>query len=122
MASAQHIRQVRTSFLTNLIDLVLQIPISSIPDPDNHLGCSSLGYYAIYHGHNDMLLRRLYSTVMRIASPEYVEGPVYRHNTQHSSIVDRKIKVGFLSGFFYHHSVGLLMQGVITHLDRYSLY
>ena len=30
------------------------------------------------------------------------------------------IRVGFLSFFFYHHSVGLLMQGVIKHLNRYD--
>ncbi len=29
-----------------------------------------------------------------------------------------KIRVGFLSYFFHHHSVGLLLQGVITHLNR----
>lgn len=30
----------------------------------------------------------------------------------------RRIKVGFLSAFFYHHSVGLLVEGVVTRLDR----
>ena len=30
----------------------------------------------------------------------------------------RRLKVGFLSGFFYHHSVGLLVEGVVTRLDR----
>ncbi|CAN0391068.1 unnamed protein product, partial [Scytosiphon promiscuus] len=30
----------------------------------------------------------------------------------------RRIRVGFLSAFFYHHSVGLLTEGVVTRLDR----
>jgi predicted O-linked N-acetylglucosamine transferase (SPINDLY family) len=30
---------------------------------------------------------------------------------------DGRLRVGFLSYFFYHHSVGLLMQGVIKNLD-----
>ena len=30
----------------------------------------------------------------------------------------RRLRVGFLSGFFYHHSVGLLVEGVVTRLDR----
>lgn len=30
----------------------------------------------------------------------------------------RRIKVGFLSAFFFHHSVGLLVEGVVTRLDR----
>lgn len=30
----------------------------------------------------------------------------------------RRVRVGFLSAFFYHHSVGLLMEGVVTRLDR----
>ncbi|CAM9822261.1 unnamed protein product, partial [Hapterophycus canaliculatus] len=29
-----------------------------------------------------------------------------------------RIRVGFLSAFFYHHSVGLLTEGVVTRLDR----
>ncbi|CAM9506285.1 unnamed protein product [Ectocarpus sp. 12 AP-2014] len=30
----------------------------------------------------------------------------------------RRIRVGFLSAFFYTHSVGLLVEGVVTRLDR----
>lgn len=30
----------------------------------------------------------------------------------------RRLRVGFLSAFFFHHSVGLLMEGVMTRLDR----
>ena len=30
----------------------------------------------------------------------------------------QRIKVGFLSAFFYSHSVGLLVEGVVTRLDR----
>lgn len=30
----------------------------------------------------------------------------------------RRLRVGFLSGFFCHHSVGLLVEGVVTRLDR----
>lgn len=31
----------------------------------------------------------------------------------------RRLRVGFLSAFFFHHSVGLLMEGVMTRLDRH---
>lgn len=31
---------------------------------------------------------------------------------------ERRIRVGFLSAFFRHHSVGLLVEGVVTRLDR----
>lgn len=30
----------------------------------------------------------------------------------------RRLKVGFLSAYFFHHSVGLLVEGVVTRLDR----
>ena len=40
------------------------------------------------------------------------------HNISLNNNNDFKIKVGFLSAFFFHHSVGLLMQGVIKHLRR----
>lgn len=36
----------------------------------------------------------------------------------HSLCLRRRIRVGFLSAFFYHHSVGLLVEGVVTRLDR----
>lgn len=32
----------------------------------------------------------------------------------------RRLRVGFLSAFFFHHSVGLLMEGIVTRLDRHS--
>lgn len=36
----------------------------------------------------------------------------------HEIARSRRLRVGFLSAFFFHHSVGLLTQGVITRLDR----
>lgn len=39
-------------------------------------------------------------------------------NDTHFPCRRRRIKVGFLSAFFFHHSVGLLVEGVVTRLDR----
>lgn len=36
-----------------------------------------------------------------------------------SSCQEDRLKVGFLSAYFFHHSVGLLTKGVITRLDRH---
>lgn len=39
------------------------------------------------------------------------------HQIKMSSMNDKRLRVGFMSYFFYHHSVGLLLQGVIKNLD-----
>lgn len=39
-------------------------------------------------------------------------------NTNKTQCRQQRIRVGFLSAFFYHHSVGLLVEGVMTRLDR----
>ena len=43
------------------------------------------------------------------------EQPLLQHLPSHQHR-DRRLRIGFFSNFFYHHSVGLLTQGVITGL------
>lgn len=53
-------------------------------------------------------------------SDEVTEEPTHSSEGGHdgSPSCPGRVKVGFLSAFFFHHSVGLLTEGVITRLDR----
>lgn len=53
-------------------------------------------------------------------SDEVTEEPTHSSEGVHhdSPSCPGRVKVGFLSAFFFHHSVGLLTEGVITRLDR----
>ena len=86
-----------------------------LDDPLTSTGSGSLGYYLIYQGHDDRALRQKLATV-------YWRGaPALRYSAAQSeapAAPGRRIRVGFLSAFFFRHSVGLLMEGVITGLDR----
>lgn len=44
--------------------------------------------------------------------------PPRRREERSTTSCRRRLRVGFLSAFFFHHSVGLLTQGVVTRLDR----
>ncbi len=47
-------------------------------------------------------------------APPNVDGSLAKPSTCRR----RRLRVGFLSAFFYHHSVGLLTEGVMNRLDR----
>ena len=63
----EYINDTRDKFVKNILDLLFTIPLGGIETPWQYIGCCSLGYYAIYHGYEDLLLRqllaRLYSHV-----------------------------------------------------------
>ncbi|CAM9872834.1 unnamed protein product, partial [Scytosiphon promiscuus] len=70
-------------------------------------------------------LRRTGSNSLEERNSDYhrsnldVSGDQASENTTSSTFcLRRRIRVGFLSAFFYHHSVGLLTEGVVTRLDR----
>ena len=149
--SETDVSRIRRLYADNIYSLLSVIPPLSLPtDPEDALGCSSLGYYLIYHGYEDLGLRQLQAALywhmfstLRYKSPhlsqELADGSadkvayldndclafplqLFDHQAQQSS--RRRIKVGFVSAFFYRHSVGLLLQGVIKGLsvDLFDVY
>jgi protein O-GlcNAc transferase len=72
--------------------------------------------YLIYHNHDDRALLEAYGRLMvrffgdQAADEEPLEVP--------SSIKSERVRVGFLSGFFYGHSHLRAFEGLIRHLDR----
>ena len=120
-----------------------------VPKPMNFIGCASLGYYLIYHGYEDLYVRQLMGMLYFVAAnsllkyqspylqnlrepvievsasnyPVHVRDDdgsyIYLHGYTNS--MKECIKVAFLSTFWYRHSVGILLKGVIKNLDR-SIY
>ena len=122
-ASVGEIESARAAYGANL-DALLDESVNAsgvrgralqLDDPLTSTGSGSLGYYLIYQGHDDRALRQKLATV-------YWRGaPALRYSAAQSeapAAPGRRIRVGFLSAFFFRHSVGLLMEGVITGLDR----
>lgn len=134
-ASADDILDVRTQYAAALRavvtreDLVLQDPLSTA-------NIGGMGYYAVYQGFNDVVVRSQLAHIYRRGVPALSFTAPHVLRTRHRShwypLVSavpkthdgaevhsgRRIRVGFHSPFLRHHSVGLLTQGVITQLDR----
>jgi len=157
-SSSEQIKHIRTKFYLPLIEILSLVPWSIVySNLDEAVGHSSLGYYALYHGYEDLFMRQVYASVFwkmafslihfmpTDSQPELHLHPssnVYTYeydeygtivNVSLSSQVattatssdtsscskDRiRIRVGFLSAFFYKHSVGLLLQGVIKGISK----
>jgi protein O-GlcNAc transferase len=74
-------------------------------------------FYLAYHGYND---RAYYEALVNIylkSRPEY--GAVAPHcATGRDRTKESRIKIGFVSSFFFDHSIGRLFKGMIMGLDR----
>ncbi|GMH71477.1 hypothetical protein TL16_g05659 [Triparma laevis f. inornata] len=120
--SVSHITRTRDSYTINLSRLLNQAATSEneIYDPLTSTGSGSLGYYIIYQGHDDVEVRRLLAKIYWKFSPSLVVLPPPQLLLPPLPLPpDRaKIHVGFHSAFFYRHSVGLLMEGVISNIDH----
>jgi len=92
---------------------------SALKSPLDVVGCGSLGYSFVYQGFADLLLRRRQAEVLYSMSSKML---AYNAPFLSSAITNQptpRLKVGFLSAFWYHHSVGLLLQRIITGLSRH---
>ena len=138
-SSPGHINHIRRTFADNVLGLMGVAPLDSIDAPWKYLGCSSLGYYMIYHGFEDLYLRRLLATLYQhisfsllVAPRSELQSMVPDHPVEGACAegvrgcqlqvyqvkVAPRLKIGFLSAFFFHHSVSVLLKGVIKNLDR----
>ncbi|EQC38988.1 hypothetical protein SDRG_03941 [Saprolegnia diclina VS20] len=81
-----------------------------------------MGYSLIYQGGIDRQLREALATIYRASVPSlsFVAPHViaHRHRINVHQAEGRRIRLGVVSAFLYGHTVGLLLQGVLTQLDR----
>ena len=74
-----------------------------------------------YHNQNDkLLLERYYRLIKRLSAPILSSIQAARPTTATTNSGDKKIRIGFLSRYFYNHSNYLAFEGIIRHLDRAS--
>lgn len=131
--SKEHIFVSRQEYALSSGELLTTSPRDSLSDPLKSIGCTCIGYYIIYHGFEDLYLRQLQSRVFwrmgRSAlkfTAAYLQPSHESSRSAHTHVNilqqqashSRLIRVGFMSAFFFHHSVGLLLRGVIKRLDR----
>ncbi len=93
------------------------------PDFDREVAAICHPYYLIYHDRNDRELLEIYGRLITRAlghgqSPE--QGPrLPRAMPTPGDASIPRIRIGFLSGFFYNHSNARAFDGLILHLDRH---
>lgn len=98
----------RSRFATQLSTLAA-IPSGTIEQPETSINATPL--YLAYQGQDNAELTRLVCAAVRrfYATPPFV----------HAQRPQRKrIRIGFVSPFFFNHSIGRLYRGVIGALDR----
>ena len=95
---------------------------------------TDLGYYLVYHGLQDSVVRAQFYQVLSLAAPHL--GSFTARHVRPNIVPDRlqirmansdlsasnKIKVGFFSAFFREHSVGKLLRGIIAELSKLPIF
>jgi len=126
-SSNDHIGSARSAYVDNLRSiLALESNHRNVlHDPMTTTGSGSLGYYVIYQGYDDIEVRRLLANVywkfapsLNYCAPFLMNEKSPEEENQIRVVQQRKVRVGFHSAFFFRHSVGLLMEGVIRNIDR----
>ncbi|TYZ68258.1 hypothetical protein PybrP1_005294 [[Pythium] brassicae (nom. inval.)] len=133
--STSDILDVRTTYAADL-RAMLKRELLLLRDPLSTANIGGMGYYAVYQGFNDVVVRSQLAQIYRRGVPalSFIAPHVLRsrHRSHRYPLVPaatqagddaeihsaRRIRVGFHSGLLRYHSVGLLTQGVITQLDR----
>jgi len=106
-------RECMRSGLEELLENGIRIsdPLSQIPNPD---------FYLAFHGEDDLPLRKLLGKVLRASCPSLTY--LAKHCENWRPPLNRRIKIGFISSFFFNHTIGRLNRGLITNLphDRFE--
>jgi len=84
-----------------------------IEDPLRDVGRPN--FYLAYHGRNDRELQTLIAETYLALCPEL--GFVAPHCRAPAPLDGRRLRIGFLSRFFYDHSVKFISEGIIRNLD-----
>jgi predicted O-linked N-acetylglucosamine transferase (SPINDLY family) len=105
--SRDHIEEIREGFARDL-DNLMESPLGPIASPEHAIGV--LPFYLAYHNANNATLMRRVGEVMRKATGWHAM-PVGRE--RHG-----RIRVGFVSTYFYSHSIGRITHGPIRDLPR----
>ena len=114
---AEHAKKCWFDYTQGLREL-LRRPSLRIEDPLHTTGAGALGYYLEYVGLPDLPPRRLLASVYWKGSPELKYRATWLGAAADEGYAAPHIRVGFLTAFYFRHSVGLLTEGVIRTLNR----
>ncbi|HYC44820.1 MAG TPA: hypothetical protein VED01_04975 [Burkholderiales bacterium] len=91
----------------------------SVADPANAVGLTA--FYLAYHGENDRTFQERIANIHLAACPSLAF--VAPHCTRAQAPRER-LRIGFVSDYFYDHSIGRVTAGLIEQLDRtrFSVY
>ncbi len=105
--SVAEIQELRAQVLHRIETLLAQGPLK-VTDPVKEIGLTP--FYLAYHGMND---RELTTAIARLVRSAYPGRQQPRRQRRAG-----RIRVGFVSRYFYSHSIGRLNHGAIAHLLR----
>lgn len=115
--SVDDIAQWRERYSAHLQQLAESAEPGGMTDPLNESGCTS--FLLAYHGLDNRELQALLSRVCRRMCPSL--GYVAPHCRPHFAAQSRrsaKLRIGFVSRFFYSHSIGRVSRHLIAGLPR----
>ncbi len=118
-----NVRENYTNLLQDLSDSILKSDINEIRSLYDYIG-KYKPFYLPYQGLNDKELQKIYGNLLhKIILSRY---PFFANNSSNITNLQKgKIRIGFVSGFFYYHSVWKIpIKGWIENLNRnkFSLY
>lgn len=117
-SDSEMLRAARAQFEAGLralqgnIDVFKQNPLDRIP-----ADILWSNFYLAYQGQNDKLLQKQFSSF--VESLLAVCAPQYMMPLPNKECSGRKIRLGFLSSFFYRSTIGSYFSAWVTSLDRY---
>jgi protein O-GlcNAc transferase len=114
--SVAEVERIREEYDQGLARLVRQAPAFRLAGPDKALAEATWSnFYLAYQGRNDVELQRRYGELLRgVLAPAMPQFFVPRERKPGRA----RIRVGFLSHFFFNCTAGRYFSSWITHLDR----
>jgi predicted O-linked N-acetylglucosamine transferase (SPINDLY family) len=88
----------------------------TIDDPD--LGVGGPCFFLAYHGRDDRALNKRLATLYSHANPTLHQIAPHCTNPRERNDGKRPIRIGFISKFFYYHTIAKLNLGFVQHLSR----
>jgi protein O-GlcNAc transferase len=110
--SSEHIQEIRARVAREAEELLAHNLRVSSPETD----IAHTDFYLAYHGENDRPVRELLARLYLHAYPDlaYVSPQVRALSARREG----RIRIGVISKYLASHTIGRLMQGFISHLDR----
>lgn len=87
----------------------------SVDDPLKRV--NQTNFYLVYHGQNDRTLQEKVARLYEKACPSLLYTAPHC-NAAAERGTDERIRVGFISSYFYIHTVGIVMKGLVIRLSR----